>query len=78
MPETLRVTVTSSSTAPDRVAVSVKGEPFSATDAAEDVRVRVGAVSFSLMVMVADWVPFSLASAPEVVSIEITAVSSPS
>ena len=45
---------------------------------AEVVRVTVGALSFSLIVIVTDCVPSSVASAPETLSIDTIAVSFPS
>ena len=55
-------TVTVSSTAPVNVAVNVKDEPaFSAIDVALTLKLTVGAVSFSEIVMVTDCDPLSLA-----------------
>ena len=72
-------TVTSAVVATDNVAVSVKDEPaFSAIELAELDNVTVGALSFSVIVIVTDWVPLSAASAPETDEIETTAVSFPS
>ena len=46
-------TVTSAVVATERVAVSVKDEPaFSAIELADEVRVTVGALSFSVIVIV--------------------------
>ena len=71
--------MTVSSTAPDKVAVRVNEEPaFSFIELAEDVSVTVGALSFSVIVMVIDCVPSSLASAPDTPSIVTIAVSFPS
>ena len=65
--------------ATDRVAVSVKDDPaFSAILEADVVRVTVGALSFSVTVIVTDWVPLSVASAPETLSIATIPVSFPS
>ena len=65
--------------ATDNVAVNVKEEPaFSAIEDADDVNVTVGALSFSVIVIVTCCgVLFSVAS-PLTVSISITAVSFPS
>ena len=71
--------MTVSSTAPDNVAVKVNDEPaFSAIDVALVVSVTVGALSFSVIVIVTDCVPLSDASPPETDPIEIIAVSFPS
>jgi hypothetical protein len=49
------LTVTFSSAAPDKVAVRVKDEPaFSAIDVALVAKVTVGALSFSVIVIVTD------------------------
>ena len=67
--------------ATDNVAVNVKEEPaFSAIEDADDVNVTVGALSFSVIVIVTCCVPSSLAEDPvtAIVSISITAVSFPS
>ena len=54
--------------ATDNVAVSVKDEPaFSAIELAEVDNVTVGALSFSVIVIVTDWVPSSVADPPETV-----------
>ena len=67
------------SVAPLKVAVNVNDDPaFSAIDVALVVKVTVGADSFSVIVMVTDCVPFSLAPPPETLPIEIIAVSFPS
>ena len=72
-------TVTSAVVATERVAVSVKDDPaFSAIEVAEVVKVTVGALSFSLIVIVTDWFPLSVASAPETLSIATIPVSFPS
>ena len=42
--------MTASSVAPDSVAVNVRADPFSATLDAEEVKVTVGALSFSVIV----------------------------
>ena len=55
MPLVLIPTVTSAVVATDNVAVSVKDDPaFSAIEVAEVANVTVGALSFSVMVMVTD------------------------
>ena len=73
------LTVIASSAATELVAVRVKEDPaFSAILDADDVRVMVGADSFSVIVMVSDCEPLSAASAPETPDIAITAVSFPS
>ena len=66
--------------ATDRVAVNVKDEPaFSAIELAELDNVTVGALSFSVIVIVTSCgVPLSLADPPETVEIDTTAVSLPS
>ena len=66
--------------ATDKVAVKVKDEPaFSAIEDAEDVKVTVGALSFSVIVIVTDCgVPLSLADPPETLSIATIPVSFPS
>ena len=65
--------------ATDKVAVSVKDDPeFSAIELAEDVKVTVGALSFSVIVIVTDCVPSSVADPPETVSIATIPVSLPS
>ena len=72
----LNATVTVSSTFIESVAVKVKDEPaFSAIDDALLERVTVGADSFSVIVIVTDCVPFSVASPPDTLPIEIIAVS---
>ena len=73
------VTVISSSATWEIVAVNVNDDPaFSAIELAEDVRVTVGALSFSVMVTVTDCEPLSLAPPPDTLEIDIPAVSSPS
>ena len=66
--------------ATDRVAVNVNDEPaFSAIELAELDNVTVGALSFSVMVIVTSCgVPLSLAEPPETDEIDTTAVSLPS
>ena len=65
-PLVLRDTVTASSTLIERVAVKVTDEPaFSAIDAALLVKVTVGALSFSVIVIVTDCEPLSVAPPPE-------------
>ena len=79
MPAVPIVTVTSSSAAPDKVAVKVKDEPaFSAIDVALTANVTVGALSFSVIVIVTVCVPLSEASPPDTPLIAIVAVSLPS
>ena len=61
------------------VAVNVSEEPaFSAIEDADVVRVTVGALSFSVIVIVTDCVPSSAASAPDTPDIATTPVSFPS
>ena len=77
VPDVSRATVISASVIPLNVAVKVKDDPaFSAIVVAEVVNVTVGALSFSVIVIVTDCVPLSVASPPETPSIEIIAVSS--
>ena len=72
----LNATVTASSTLIESVAVNVREEPaFSFIDAALLVNVTVGALSFSVIVIVTDCDPFSVASPPDTLPIEIIAVS---
>ena len=72
----LKATVTAESVAPEIVAVNVMVEPeFSSIDAALLANVIVGALSFSVIVIVTDCVPLSLALPPETPSIEMIAVS---
>ena len=79
VPEVDSATVTSAVVATDNVAVKVKDEPaFSAIDVALVVSVTVGALSFSVIVMVTACVPLSLAPPPETLDTEIPAVSFPS
>ena len=73
------VTVISSSATIELVAVKVKDDPaFSAMLEAEDVRVIVGELSFSVIVMVTDCVPSSVAEPPETEDIATIPVSFPS
>ena len=59
--------------------MNVKEDPaFSAILDADEVKVTVGAFSLSVIVIVTDWVPFSVADPPETVSISIIPVSLPS
>ena len=51
---------------------------FSAIELAEVLNVIVGELSFSVMVIVTDWVPSSVADPPETEDIDTTAVSLPS
>ena len=75
----LKVTVTSSDVALDKVAVKVKDDPaFSAILVADVDNVTTGVLSFSTIVIVTDCDPLSEASAPETDEIEIIAVSFPS
>ena len=75
----LIATVTFSSVAPDKVAVTVIDDPaFSAIELAVTLKVTVGALSFSVIVTVTDCEPLSVASPPETESIAIVAVSFPS
>ena len=70
-------TVTSAVVATDNVAV--KDDPaFSAILVAEVDNVTVGALSFSVMVMVTDCVPSSVADPPETVDMATIPVSFPS
>ena len=70
--------MTSAFVAPLKVAVNVNDEPaFSAIDVALVVSVTVGALSFSVIVIVTACVPLSLAS-PVTLLIAIVAVSFPS
>ena len=63
----------------DRVAVNVKEEPaFSAILDADVASVTVGAPSFSVIVIVSDCVPLSVADPPETPVIATIAVSFPS
>ena len=73
------VTVISSSATIELVAVKVKDDPaFSAMLEAEDARVIVGELSFSVIVMVTDCVPSSVAEPPETEDIATIPVSFPS
>ena len=61
------------------MAVKVKDEPaFSAILEADVVKVIVGELSFSAIVIVTDCVPFSVADPPETVDIATIPVSFPS
>ena len=61
------------------MAVKVNVEPeFSAIELAEVVNVTVGELSFSVIVIVTDCVPSSVADQPETVSIATIPVSFPS
>ena len=73
-------TVTLAVVATDKVAVKVNDDPaFSSIELAEDVRVTVGALSFSFIVIVTFCgVLLSLADPPETVSIATIPVSLPS
>ena len=73
-------TVTLAVVATDNVAVKVKDDPaFSAIEVAEVASVTVGALSFSVIVIVTTCgVPLSLADPPETVSIATIPVSLPS
>ena len=69
----------SSSATIELVAVRVSEEPaFSAILEADDVRVIVGALSFSVIVIVTDCVPSSVADPPETLEIAAIPVSLPS
>ena len=79
VPLVLKVTVTSSDVALDKVAVKVKDVPaFSVIEVADVDSVTTGVLSFSAIVIVTDCDPLSEASAPETDEIEIIAVSLPS
>ena len=61
------------------MAVNVKDEPaFSAIELADVANVIVGELSFSVIVIVTDWVPSSVADPPETEDIATYAVSLPS
>ena len=65
--------------ATDKVAVKVNEDPaFSAILVADVARVTVGALSFSVIVIVTDCVPSSVADPPETVDIATIPVSLPS
>ena len=79
MPEVDRATVTSSSVVLERVAVIVREVPaFSAIELALTVRVTLPALSLSLIVIVTDCDPLSVALPPETLLIARVAVSFPS
>ena len=79
VPLVLIPTVTSAVVATDKVAVNVKDDPaFSAIELAEVANVTVGELSFSVIVIVTDCVPSSVADPPETVSIATIPVSLPS
>ena len=80
VPLVLIPTVTSAVVATDKVAVSVKEDPASSSIlVAEEDNVTVGALSFSVIVIVTTCgVPLSLADPPETVSIATIPVSFPS
>ena len=72
-------TVMSSSAAIELVAVRVNEDPaFSAIEVAEVANVMVGELSFSVIVIVTDCVPSSVADPPETVDIATIPVSFPS
>ena len=74
-----KLIVISSSATIELVAVSVNDVPaFSAILEADVARVIVGELSFSVMVMVTDCVPSSVADPPETVDIATIPVSLPS
>ena len=74
-----RATVTSSVVALDNVAVNVNVDSeFSAIELAEVDSVTVGALSSSVIVIVSDCVPLSVADPPETPVIATIAVSFPS
>ena len=69
----------SSSATIELVAVNVNEEPaFSAILEADVVKVIVGELSFSVIVIVTDWVPSSVADPPETEDIATIPVSFPS
>ena len=69
----------SSSATIELVAVSVRDDPaFSAIEVADVANVIVGELSFSVMVMVTDCVPSSVAEPPETVDMATIPVSFPS
>ena len=68
-------TVTADVVATDRVAVKVRALPPSNTLLALEARVTVGALSDSVIAILTDCVPFSVAPPPETVPIATTAVS---
>ena len=73
------VTVISSSATIELVAVSVNDEPaFSAILVADVANVTVGELSFSVIVIVTDCVPSSVADPPETVEIATIPDSFPS
>ena len=73
------VTVISSSATIELVAVKVNDDPaFSAILEAEVAKVIVGELSFSLIVIVTDCVPSSVADPPDTVDIATIPVSLPS
>ena len=66
VPAVPMVTVTSAVVAVDKVAVIVKDDPaFSAIEVALVVKVTVGALSLSVIVIVTDCDPLSVALPPE-------------
>ena len=70
--------MTASSVAPDNVAVKVKADPFSATLDAEEVKVTVGALSFSVIVKLIAADSFIYPSSPVIVDDVKVIVSFPS
>ena len=60
------------------VAVSVKSEPFSATEDALELSATVGAAKLSVIVIVVLWVPTSTILDPVTLEISIITVSLPS
>ena len=79
MPDVPRLTVTLAVVALDNVAVNVREPPeFSEVVVALVDKVTVGADSFSVIVIVSCWVPFSVAPPPDTLDISSIAVSSPS
>ena len=79
VPAVPRLTVTSSSATCEIVAVNVKDDPaFSAILVSEVVNVTVGEFSFSVIVIVTDCAPSSVADPPETVDIATIPVSLPS
>ena len=74
-----KLIVISSSATIELVAVRVNEEPaFSAIEVADVANVIVGELSFSVIVIVTDCAPLSVASAPDTPSIAIIPVSLPS
>ena len=68
-------TVTADVVATDKVVVKVRALPPSNTLLALEARVTVGALSDSVIAILTDCVPFSVAPPPETATIEIAVVS---